>query len=134
MRKWYNQTLMVMAVIKCRLFNLMCMALSICSCTSGTQKEQTETLVIEKPKYEVYTVDIKDMKFVPDTLTVKKGDKIYFVNRDLVNHCVTELKSKAWTSGNIPPNETYLLVANTSTDYYCGIHTVMKGRIVVQDK
>jgi len=122
-----------MAVIKCRLPGLMLLVFLSYGCRSGTQSEQRTAPAVEKPKYEVYTVNIKDMKFVPDTLTVKKGDKIYFVNRDLVNHCVTE-HSKAWTSGPIQPNGEYLLAADKSSEYYCAIHTIMKGKIIVQDK
>lgn len=72
------------------------------------------------------------MKFIPDSLVVKKGDEVVFVNRDMVNHCVTEVEKKSWTSGIIPAGESYLLVAKENTSYFCAIHTVMKGKIIVQ--
>jgi len=100
------------------------------ACNSGTQNKPT--VVQEKPKYEVHTVEIKDMKFVPDSLVVKKGDEVVFVNRDLVNHCVTEEKTKAWTSGPLPSGGSYLIVAKKSSNYFCAIHVVMKGKIIVQ--
>jgi plastocyanin len=81
---------------------------------------------------DTYTVEIKDMKFIPDSIVVKKGDEVIFVNRDMVNHCVTE-DGKTWTSGDIPGGEDWMLVAQKSSNYYCAIHLVMKGKIVVKD-
>lgn len=101
------------------------------SCNSGGSRQKMVPAE-EKPKYDVFTVEIKNMKFVPGSIEVKKGDKIVFVNRDVVNHCVTEEKTKAWTSGQIAQGESYVLVADKTTDYFCAIHVVMKGRIVVR--
>lgn len=87
----------------------------------------------KEPQPEVYTVEIKDMKFVPDSLVVKKGDKVIFINRDMVNHCVTEEVKNGWTSSAIPGGEDWMLVVNKSSNYYCAIHMVMKGKIIVKD-
>ncbi len=103
---------------------------SFISCNSGEPKQKEAPA--EEPKYEVFTVEIKNMKFVPDSIEVKKGDKIVFVNRDLVNHCVTEEKTKAWTSGPIPQGESYVMVADKTAEYFCAIHAVMKGKIIVR--
>jgi len=102
-----------------------------CNSNSGNNNAPA-TSAAAKPKYDVVTVEIQNMKFIPDSVVVHKGDEVVFVNRDMVNHCVTEEKSKAWTSGIIPAGQSYLLVAKENTQYYCAIHTVMKGKIVVQ--
>jgi plastocyanin len=102
------------------------------SCAPGTPPNKADNQAPAKPKYQVYTVDIKDMQFVPDSLVVNKGDEVVFVNRDMVNHCVTENKNNGWTSGPLQSGETYLLVARESANYYCSIHMVMKGRIIVR--
>ena len=81
--------------------------------------------------FVIHTVEIKDMKFTPDTVAVNKGDRIVFVNRDLVAHCVTET-GNAWTSGAIPGGESYTHIADSSANYYCAIHKVMKGTITVK--
>lgn len=100
-------------------------------CGSGPEKEKPPPAV--RPKQpDTYTVEIKNMKFVPDTLVVKKGDEVIFVNRDIVSHCVTE-DSKAWTSGLIAGGDDWMLVAQKTSDYYCAIHVVMKGKIIVRD-
>lgn len=134
MQKWFNLSLTAMADIRCKqLFYLFGFILLLGSCTSNTPDNiPPPTVKPEKLNYQFYTVEIKDMKFVPDTITVKKGDKIVFVNRDMVNHCVTEEQHKAWTSGPISSGQSYILAPTESADYYCAIHTVMKGKIIVQ--
>lgn len=76
-------------------------------------------------------VVIEQMKFVPDTLTVKKGDTITFINKDLVPHDVTEI-AKGWKSGTLNPDSSWRFVPQKDADYFCSIHVVMKGRIKVQ--
>ncbi|HEY4150288.1 MAG TPA: plastocyanin/azurin family copper-binding protein [Chitinophagaceae bacterium] len=95
--------------------------------------QQPQRIAPKEPQPEIYTVEIKDMQFLPDTLVVKKGDKVIFVNRDMVNHCVTEEGSNAWTSAAIPGGEDWMLVVEKSANYYCAIHKVMKGKIIVKD-
>jgi plastocyanin len=103
------------------------------SCSSPSEKAKTkENTAPKEIPYQVYTVEIKDMKFVPDSITVKKGDEVVFVNRDIVTHCVTEETSKAWTSSALASGESYLLVAKESSNYYCAIHRVMRGKIIVK--
>ena len=84
----------------------------------------------EKPK--VYTVEIKDMKFVPQDITVKKGDTIVWVNNDMVAHDITEETSKAWSSGPLPAGKSWKLAITDGANYYCSIHAVMKGKIELE--
>lgn len=81
----------------------------------------------KKPK--TYTVEIKDMKFVPDDITVSKGDTILWVNKDMMAHDVTEQVSKAWSSSPIPAGGSWKMEVTGDADYYCSIHEVMKGKI-----
>jgi len=136
MQKWCNQTSKAMASRWGRCRWMICFfptMILLYGCQSKAPEDTAACApAVGKPKYEVYTIEIRNMKFVPDSLVVKKGDKIIFVNRDMVNHCVTEAQTKAWTSGIIPSGEDYLLVANRSSNYFCAIHTVMKGAILVK--
>ena len=79
-----------------------------------------------------YTVEIKQMKFVPQELELQKGDTVVFINRDLLTHDVTETPGKAWTSSPLSPNASWTMVAEKTSDYYCSIHPVMKGRLIVE--
>ena len=86
----------------------------------------------EKTIHKVYTVEIKQMKFQPAELVVQKGDTVVWINNDIVAHDVTEESSKAWTSSLMPVGQSWKLVVTQSADYYCSIHLVMKGKLVVQ--
>jgi plastocyanin len=94
-------------------------ALLLGSCTSNS----------EKPK--LYTVEIKDMKFVPDDIVVKKGDTVRWINQDMMSHDVTE-DGKTWASSVIPAGGSWKMEATEFTNYYCSIHMVMKGKIRVE--
>jgi len=83
-------------------------------------------------KFKVDTVEIKDMKFVPDKITVNTGDTIIWVNKDMVAHNVTSEAADSWASGVIPSDSSWKWVASDSASYYCSIHTIMKGVIEVK--
>ncbi len=108
------------------------LAISSCNTTqeSDLPKEETEVPVIAGPKrVKVY---IKQMKFQPAVIEVNKGDVIAFINKDIVAHDVTEETSKAWSSGPMQMNETWTMEAKESADFYCSLHVVMKGQIIVK--
>jgi plastocyanin len=86
--------------------------------------------VPQKPK--LITVEIKDMKFVPDTVTVNKGDTIMWINKDMVAHDVTEETSGAWRSGKLESGASWKLAVPGEANYFCSIHTVMKGKIELE--
>lgn len=71
------------------------------------------------------------MKFVPAEIIVASGDKVIFVNKDMVIHNVTEEK-KSWASPTIAPKESWTYTAKSSLAYYCSLHPMMKGRIKVK--
>ena len=79
-----------------------------------------------------HIVEIKAMKFQPAELIVKSGDTVVWVNRDIVAHDVTEEPGKVWTSSVMPAGASWSLVVAKSVDYYCSIHVVMKGKLLVQ--
>lgn len=101
---------------------LICFIFLLNSCTSGT----------EKVKHKVYNVDIKEMQFQPAEITLQKGDTVVWTNHDIVTHDVTEETGRLWTSGPLAPGQSWSLVVTESADYYCSIHVVMKGKLIVQ--
>jgi plastocyanin len=100
---------------------IICLVLVVCSCT-----------VPEKIIPKSHVIEIKSMQFQPAKLLVQKGDTVVFVNKDLFVHDVTEGKNKAWTSTPLSTDQSYRMVVNESADYYCSIHPVMKGKLVMQ--
>ena len=111
----------ISTILKNSIFTL-CIIFILNSCATETQK----TI----PK--VHTVEIKQMKFQPAELIVQKGDTVVWINNDIVAHDVTEEPGKAWTSSVMPVGESWRLVVTQSADYYCSIHVVMKGKLIVQ--
>ena len=101
---------------------LLCCIVLLDRCASESTK------VIPK----THTVEIKQMKFQPAELMVQKGDTVVWINNDIVTHDVTEEPGKAWTSSLIPAGQSWSLVVTQSADYYCSIHVVMKGKLIVQ--
>lgn len=82
-------------------------------------------------KVETHIVTIDNMKFNPETLTIKKGDKVTFTNNDIVAHNATELKN-AWASPLLANGQSWTFSPEMSSDYYCTVHVVMKGKIIVK--
>jgi plastocyanin len=80
-----------------------------------------------------HIVEIKGMKFQPAELIVNSGDTVRWINRDIVSHDVTEVPEKAWASPVIPAGDSWSMVVNKSESYYCSIHVVMKGDILVHE-
>lgn len=115
---------------------LLLLAFVISSCNASEEKTASSTQKetrLEPAASEVKadTVEIKAMKFVPDVVHVSPGTTIVFINNDMVAHDVTEETSKAWSSNLLHPGKSWSIVADKSADYYCSIHVVMKGKIIV---
>lgn len=96
-------------------------------CTSSTNNPNGEQIVTPKTD----TVEIRGMAFVPDTITVNKGDTVLFVNRDIVDHDVTETDRK-WGSSPLHTGDSWSRVFTESADYFCSLHLVMKGKVLIK--
>jgi plastocyanin len=79
-----------------------------------------------------HAVTIEGMKFQPDTVTVQRGDRITWTNKDLVPHTVTS--AGAFDSGAIAPGKSWSWVAAKpgAHDYVCTYHPTMKARVTVK--
>ena len=86
----------------------------------------------EKITHQSFVVEIKEMKFVPAELQAQFGDTVAWINKDLVAHDVTEEANKEWNSSPLATGKSWSMIVRKSSDYYCSIHVVMKGKIVVQ--
>jgi plastocyanin len=101
------------------LFSVACMS---GSCSTTPVKTPNKTLVVE----------IIQMKFQPAELTLQKGDTVVWINKDIVAHDVTEENGNRWASQPLAPGQSWSLVVAQSADYYCSIHVVMKGKLIIQ--
>jgi len=80
-----------------------------------------------------HTIVIENMRFEPQTLTVRSGDRIVWINKDLVPHTATA-DAKAFDSRSIDANASWSFVAGEtgSYTYTCAFHPTMKGTLTVQ--
>lgn len=83
---------------------------------------------------KVGRVSLQGSKFVPKTITVKKGQKILWQNDDPFNHDVTAAKGATFKSGILAAGETYTYTPKkTGTiTYRSKLQRGMTGTIVVK--
>jgi plastocyanin len=82
--------------------------------------------------YSVDTIVIKQMQFSPALLNVKIGDTVVWINKDIVDHNITEEKSKAFYSDTLAVGKSWKMVVKDSADYLCTLHPSMKGKLVLK--
>jgi len=98
-------------------------ALGLLSC--GTARSSA-------PPPVTHTVTMEDMQFTPADLTVRKGDTVVWVNKDLFPHTATA--SGAFDSKSIEAGASwqYLPEATGVFPYTCTFHPTMKGTLRVE--
>jgi plastocyanin len=81
----------------------------------------------------VHTVTIEGMQYQPQALTVRRGDRIRWVNKDLFAHTVTA-EAGGFDSPEIAPQSSWTLTARTAGDfpYGCRLHPTMKATLTVR--
>ena len=77
---------------------------------------------------------MKDIKFVPEAITAKVGQKIVWENTDgQIPHTVTATEGADFDSGKMDPGATfdYTPTKAGTIDYVCTIHDGQTGSITV---
>jgi amicyanin len=81
----------------------------------------------------IIEVKIDNFSFNPKQVTVKAGDTVTWVNHDDIPHTVTSktlvFRSKALDSDD---KFSFTFTAPGSFDYFCSLHPMMTGTIVVE--
>ena len=82
---------------------------------------------------KTHTVVVEAMRFVPESLSVQRGDRVVWINKDLFSHTATATGG-AFDSRNIAPNASWTYVASEPGRYayLCSLHTTMTGALTVQ--
>ena len=99
------------------------------SCSRGEQRQKLDKKEIVNRSYVVI---IQQMKFSPAEIAANRGDTITWINKDIVDHNVTEEKNKEWTSSTLSPGKSWSHIVTKNADYLCTIHPVMKGKLSVK--
>jgi plastocyanin len=79
------------------------------------------------------TVDMKNIAFSPNSVTVNVGQTVKWVNQDTVAHNVTA-QSGAFKSTNFGPGGSFTFKATKpgTFGYVCTIHPGMNGTLIVK--
>ena len=101
------------------------------STVDSASAAKTVTAAESNSKAETHVVTIENMKFNPATITVNKGDNVTFINKDIVAHNATEVKN-TWASPMLQTGQSWTFNPEKTADYYCTVHVVMKGKIIVK--
>lgn len=86
---------------------------------------------LEDGSIEVRIIDDDSDGFTPQSLTIKPGQSVTFVNRDDDAHTAT---GADWDTGILQPGDSATIAFDTPGEfaYACQIHPVMTGNILVE--
>jgi plastocyanin len=79
-------------------------------------------------------IEIKDFAFNPQTITVKSGEKITWINRDEEPHTVVSVEKQFKKSTALDTDQEFTITAGApgTYTYFCSVHPKMTGTIVVE--
>ena len=86
-----------------------------------------------EPAPRTVTVEIRAMKYTPDTLTIRPGTKVTWINKDEAPHTATS-NDKKFNSGGLDTDDKFSFVFNDKGEYpyICTLHPQMKATIKVK--
>lgn len=81
-----------------------------------------------------HVVEIRGMAFHPEVLEVQRGDTVVWINQDIVPHTATETRKSEWNTGPLLQGKSGSHVARRRGEapYYCELHPVMLGKLIVR--
>ncbi len=91
--------------------------------------------VVRADEPKTHTVIIEKFKFIPETLTIKTGDTVIWINKDIAPHTATAVtKEEKWDTKQLRKNqEASITFTKTGNEkYFCLYHPNMRGEIIVQ--
>ncbi|MEM7427350.1 MAG: cupredoxin family copper-binding protein [Pseudomonadota bacterium] len=80
---------------------------------------------------KTHHVEIREFEFFPAELKVRPGDRIVWVNLDIVPHTATA-RDESWDTGNLEQGEKAEIAVTDSFsgDYFCRFHPSMEGKVL----
>jgi plastocyanin len=95
----------------------------------GGEMKQVDSTTIKQNK-----IEIKDFAFNPQTITVKSGEKITWINRDEEPHTVVSVEKQWKKSTALDTDQEFTITVGApgTYTYFCSVHPKMTGTIVVE--
>jgi plastocyanin len=97
---------------------------------SGAHKQPTA----KAHKHPTRTVLIQGFRFKPAHITIKRGTKVRWINKDSAPHTATSINPRRFDSGRLGKGQryTHTFKSTGKKRYFCKIHPHMRGRVVVK--
>jgi plastocyanin len=85
-------------------------------------------------KHPTRTVLIQNFSFKPANITIKRGTKVIWINRDSTAHTATANNGRSFDSGRLGPGQrfSHTFMRAGKKSYHCEIHPDMKGSVTVK--
>ena len=97
---------------------------------SGAHKHPTA----KAQKHPTRTVLIQGFKFKPANITIKRGTKVRWINKDSTTHTATANNGRSFDSGRLGKGQSYTHTFKSAgkKPYHCEIHPHMRGSVLVK--
>jgi plastocyanin len=85
-------------------------------------------------KHPTRTVLIQNFSFKPANITIKRGAKVIWINRDSTAHTATANNGRSFDSGRLGPGQRFSHTFKRAgkKSYHCEIHPDMRASVVVK--
>jgi plastocyanin len=97
---------------------------------SGAHKHPTA----KAQKHPTKTVLIQNFRFKPANITIKRGTKVRWINKDMDPHTATANNGRSFDSGRLGKGQSYTHTFKSAgkKGYFCEIHPFMRGSVLVK--
>ena len=105
--------------------------LALVSTTTFVVSEHGTALAQKQP---TRTVSIQNFSFKPANITIKRGTKVIWINKDTTQHTATANNARSFDSGTLGPGRRFSHTFKRAGKkaYHCEIHPSMKGSVTVK--
>jgi plastocyanin len=97
---------------------------------SGAHKHPTA----KAQKHPTRTLLIKNFSFKPANITIKRGTKLRWINKDSTAHTATANNGRSFDSGRLGKGQSYTHTFKSvgKKPYHCKIHPDMRASVLVK--
>jgi plastocyanin len=105
--------------------------LALVSTTTFVVSEHPTALAQKQP---TRTVSIQNFSFKPANITIKRGTRVIWINKDTTQHTATANDGRSFDSGTLGPGRRFSHTFKRAGKkaYHCEIHPSMKGSVTVK--
>jgi plastocyanin len=112
----------------------LCTLLLVSLCLAMSASPPAMAANVPASKAHTQQIEIRNFAFAPKSLTVTAGTHVVWTNRDEEPHVITSAGSQFASSKGLDTSDSYAVTFSKpgTYAYYCSIHPMMVGTIIVQ--